>query len=243
VSVKRALIALLVVLAAAGGGAYAYFQFWAGERLADYYPMEPVGRRWEYVVTELGSSPGATRTGTAVFTALGAGTLDGQQTIVLGVEREVPGSPTAAGSKVTVRNHFAVSPDAIQQVAVEWKEAVEPGEHGRVTYSPPVTVGRLPLAVGETWEASTQVKSPREGQPEFRSDSKRFVRVVRRETVVVPAGRFDTVRLEVRTVTTPVGSTTPSESTRVEWRARGTGLVRLTEGPFELALKTHVVKP
>ena len=200
--------------------------------------MEPVGRRWEYVVTELGANPGATRTGTAIFTALGAGTLDGQSTIVLGVEREVASAPGAAGSKVTVRNHFAVSPETIQQIAVEWKDAVNPAEQGRATYSPPVTVGRLPLSVGETWETATQVKSPREGK-EFRSDSRRYVRVVKKETVVVPAGRFEAVRLEIRTVNTPVGSTTPSESTRVEWRAPGPGLVRLTEGPFELALKSH----
>ena len=92
------------------------------------------------------------------------------------------------------------------------------------------------------WEASTQVKSPR-GDQEFRSDSKRFVRVVGKETVVVPAGRFEAVRLEIRMVNTPVGSTTPSESTRVEWRAPGPGLVRLTEGPFELALKSHAPGP
>ena len=240
---KRALLALVVVLAVGGAGVYAYFHFRAPrERLADYYPMEPVGRRWEYVVTELGSNPGATRTGTAVFTALGAGTLDGQSTIVLGVEREVPGSSEAPGSKVTVRNHFAISPEAIQQVAVEWKDAVDTAQEGRVTYAPPVTVGRLPLKAGERWEASTQVKSPR-GDQEFRSDSKRFVRVVGKETVVVPAGRFEAVRLEIRTVNTPVGSTTPSESTRVEWRAPGPGLVRLTEGPFELALKSHAPGP
>ncbi len=240
---KRALLALVLVLAVAGAGVSAYVYFRAPrERLADYYPTEPVGRRWEYVVTELGANPAATRTGTAVFTALGAGTFDGQSTIVLSVERELPGSPNGPGSKVTVRNHFAVSPDTIQQVAVEWKDAVDPGEQGRATYAPPVTVGRLPLTVGERWEATTQVKSPRADR-EFRSDSKRFVRVVRKETVVVPAGRFEAVRLEIRTVNTPVGSTTPSESTRVEWRAKGPGLVRLTEGPFELALKSHAPGP
>jgi len=195
------------------------------------------------VVTELGPGAGMTRTGTAVFTVLGPGTLDGKKTVVVGAEREVAGSAGSPGSKVSVQNHFAVSREAIQQIAVEWKDALDPSQHGRVTYSPPITVGRLPLTPGETWEATTQVQSPREGQADFRSDSKRYVRVIRRETIVVPAGRFDAVRLEVRTVSTRVGSTTPSESTRTEWRARGPGLVRLTEGPFELALKAHVEKP
>jgi hypothetical protein len=242
---KRILIAgvFVLVLAGSGAGAYAYFKFARAERLADYYPMEPFGRRWEYVVTERGPSAGASRTGKAVFTALGEGTLDGQKTVVVGVERETPGTPESPGSHVYVRNHFAASPDAIQQIAVEWMDVMNLSQQGRVTYSPPVTVGRMPLAVGETWEATTQIQSPRQGEAEFRADSKRTVRVVAREAVVVPAGRFEAVRLEVRTVSTRVGSTTPTESTRTEWRARGPGLVRLTEGPFELALKSYVAKP
>ena len=227
----------------AGAGTTYQVKFGDAERLADYYPFEPIGRRWEYVVTELGPQTGMSRTGTAVFTVLGPGELNGQKTVVVTVDRSMTGPPDEPGAKVVVRNHFVVAPDAIQQLAVEWTDVMNPAQQGRVTYTPPITVGRLPMTPGGTWEASTQIQSPRQGEPDFRADSKRFVRVIRREVVVVPAGRFDAVRLEVKTQSTRVGGTRPTESTRTEWRARGPGLVLLTEGPFELALKSHTAKP
>jgi hypothetical protein len=183
------------------------------------------------------------RTGTATFTVQGPGELGGKPTVVVTVKREMAGDPNAPGSKVIVRNHFVVAPDAVQQLAVEWTDSLNPDQHGRVMYAPPITVGRLPMTPGGTWEATTQIQSPRQGEPDFRADSKRRVRVIGKETVVVPAGRFEAVRLEVKTSSTRVGGTRATESTRIEWRARGPGLVRLTEGPFELALKSHNDKP
>jgi len=227
----------------AGAGTAYHVRYGDVERLADYYPFEPVGRTWEYVVTELGPGAGMSRTGIATFTVLGPSELNGKPTVVVTVNRQMGGMPNEPGAKVIVRNHFVVTPEQIQQLAVEWTDSFNPMQHGRVTYTPPITVGRLPLTPGGTWEASTQIQSPREGEPDFRADSKRYVRVIGKETVVVPAGRFEVVRLEVKTSSTRVGGTRATESTRVEWRARGPGLVRLTEGPFELALKSHNDKP
>lgn len=213
-----------------------------GERLADYYPFEPIGRRWEYVVTEHRPSAGTVRKGTAVFRALGPGTFDGKPTLVLSVQREFPDEPDAPDASVAVMNHFTVSRQSIHQIAVEWANVLDPRQGGRVTYSPPLTVARSPLGPGGTWEARTQISSPREGQPDIRTDSKRSVRIVGRERVTVPAGEFDAVRIEIQTVSSGPGNPRTSESRRIEWRARGIGLVRLTEGPYDLALKSHARK-
>jgi hypothetical protein len=208
------------------------------ERLADYYPLEPVGRHWEYAISEVGSSS-SPRTGTAVFTALGPGSFEGKETLTISVRREMDGARDEVGARVAVINHMTVANGAVHQSGVEWANTDDPRQGGKVAYSPPVTIGRMPLAVGQTWESRTKITSPRETENDFQADSTRYARVIGRESVTVPAGRFDAIRIETRTVTTRLGSTRPSESTRTEWRARGVGVVRLTEGRFELALKSH----
>jgi hypothetical protein len=147
-----------------------------GERLADYYPLQPVGRQWEYVVREVAGG-GSPRTGSAIFTALGPGTLDGKETLTIGVRREMDGVRDEVGVRVAVINHFTVENGAVHQVA--------------------------------------------EADNDFQADSIRYIQVVGRESVTVPAGRYDAIRVNTRTVTTREGSQRPSESTRTEWRARG----------------------
>ncbi len=236
---RQLVLALVLGLVAAGAGTAYHVTYGAdGGSLADYYPFEPGGRRWEYVITEYDPRAGTVRKGTAVFRA-GAGTLDGKGTRVLGVEREMPEASGLTASKLTVLNHFVVSRDQIQQMAFEWTSVDDPREQGRVTYAPPIVVGRLPLRPGSTWEASSQLIAPRQGQAEVRVESKRYVRVVGREMVEVPAGRFDALRIEIRTVTAAPGNSRPAESLRTEWRARGVGLVRLAEGQFDLALSAR----
>jgi hypothetical protein len=239
---RQLVLVLVLALVAAGAGTAYHVVSGGGESLADYYPFEPVGRRWEYVITEYDPGAGTMRKGTAVFTAAGAGTFDGKSTLVLSVEREMPEALGFTTSRVTVLNHFVVLRDRIEQMAVEWKNVNEPGQQGRVTYSPPIVVGRLPLAPGSTWEASSQIVTPREGQGEVRAESKRSVRVVSREMVEVPAGRFDALRLEIRIMTAAPGNLRPAESVRMEWRARGVGLVRLAENRFDLALSGPIKK-
>lgn len=236
---RQLVLALVLALVAAGAGTAYHVAYGGGGSLADYYPFEPVGRRWEYVITEYDPRAGTVRKGTAVFRA-GAGTLDGKSTLVLDVEREMPEASGFTASKLTVLNHFVVSREQIEQMAVEWKNVDDPREQGRVTYAPPIVVGRLPLAPGSTWEASSQIITPREGQAEVRAESKRYVRVVGREMVEVPAGRFEALRLEIRIMTAAPGNLRPAESIRTEWRARGVGLVRLAEGQFDLALSGPV---
>jgi len=236
---RQLVLVLVLALVAAGAGTAYHVAYGAGS-LADYYPFEPVGRRWEYVITEYDPGAGTMRKGTAVFTTTGAGTFDGKRTLVMGVERAMPEAPGFTASRLTVLNHFVVSRDRIEQMAIEWKNVDEPREQGRVTYAPPIVVGRLPLAPGSTWEASSQIVTPREGQAEVRAESKRYVRVVGREMVEVPAGRFDALRLEIRIVTAAPGNLRPAESVRTEWRAQGVGLVRLAESQFDLALSGPV---
>ncbi|MBM4440101.1 MAG: hypothetical protein FJ027_06755 [Candidatus Rokubacteria bacterium] len=208
-----------------------------GEALVAYYPFEPVGRTWEYVVTD-----GAIgRKGSAVFVARGAGTFADKPTLVIAVEREMPGDADAGGSKVGVLNHFTVTDAAVHQLALEWANVRDPRQGGKVIYNPPVAIAKLPLRAGATWETSTQIHSPRD-DGDFRASSKRYVHVMGREAVEVPAGRFDTLRVEIRTISLREGRTEPTESVRTEWRVRGIGLVKLTEGPFELALKSHAEK-
>ena len=233
-------IAGLVLVAIVSAGVWALVG--RGERLADYYPFEPTGRHWEYEVTEYRQSSGSVRKGVAVFTALGPGTFDGKPTLVLSVRREFPDEPSAPDANVAVMNHFTASPESIDQIAVEWANVQDPRQGGRVTYSPPLTVARFPLGPGGTWQARTQIYSPREGQPDIRTDSKRSVRIIGRERVTVPAGEFDAVRIEIQTLSSLPGNPRTSESRRIEWRTRGIGLVRLTEGPYDLALKSHARK-
>lgn len=237
---RQILLVFVLALVAAGAGVSYHVTYGAGS-LAEYYPFEPVGRRWEYVITEYDPRAGTMRKGTAVFRA-GAGTFDGKSTLVLSVEREMPEAPGFTASKLTVLNHFVVSRDRIEQMAIEWRNVDDPREQGRVTYAPPIVVGRLPLAPGRTWEASSQIITPREGQAEVRAESKRYVRVVGREMVEVPAGRFDALRFEIRIMTAAPGNLRPAESIRTEWRASGVGLVRLAENQFDLALSGPVKK-
>ena len=207
------------------------------EPLTAYYPFEPAGRKWEYVVTDGAMG----RKGSAVFVARGAGTFADKPTLVIAVEREMPGSADEGGSKVAVLNHFTMGASEVHQVAVEWANVRDPRQGGKVMYNPPVAIAKLPLRAGATWEASTQIHSPRD-DGDFRASSKRYVHVMGREAVEVPAGRFDALRVEVRTVSQREGRTQPTESVRTEWRVRDIGLVKLTEGPFELALKSHAEK-
>jgi hypothetical protein len=239
---RQLVLVFALGLVAAGAGVAHVLVFGTGaEMLAEYYPLEPVGRRWEYVLTEFDPSAGTMRKGTAIF-EVGTGTFDGTPTVVLGVERAMPEAPGVSASTLRVLNHLVVGGDRIEQMAVEWKSANDPNELGRVTYAPPLVVGRLPLAPGSTWEASSQIITPRDGQSAVRAESKRYARVVGRETVEVPAGRFDALRFEIRIVTAAPGNLRPAESIRTEWRVRGVGLVRMAESQFDLALSSPVKK-
>jgi len=100
--------------------------------------------------------------------------------------------------------------------------AVSVGAH---TYDPPDALLRLPARAGDAWE---RVPTKKEcGISRFHS------RVVGEEDVVVPAGKFKAVRVDVTTVVFG------TELKASNWYAPGVGLVKQTNGDhFLMVLKS-----
>lgn len=212
-------VALLLVAIIAG---LTYVFLVTGEGLTDYYPVGPAGRVWEYAsrVTDASGTPWS---GTSRTTLVGERTFEGQIAIACETvtTRSDPSGARTLQSSTTI--YVVASKAAIAVLGVDTRT---PDDVTRTRYSPAYPALLPPLRPGASWQwdSETRVLGPggagwsrAAGQVPPRQRG--LALVVGREPVVVPAGRFETLKLEFR-------RSKEGEIVGTEWRAKGMGLVK-----------------
>lgn len=185
-----------------------------------YFPMRQ-GARWVYEEGAVGSQAKMRRTVTveSVATANGVTTGDIVQQVSL------PGQPDTVAGKATT--HARCDASGVQ-LTIDGSAGVDGQTSGVIRARLPGLPPAGDLKPGFSWRGDSQVETM-DGGTKVVADGARGSRVVRTESVTVPAGTFpDALRVEsVQTLTLHRGKEQRyARQETVEWYARGVGLVK-----------------